>query len=338
MQRFIFPFLSTTFICLILSSLFACSSPKHQPVSTTRVTPSLNNNVAIMADGYLLPLNIFLANNAKASLIALHGFNDYRNAFTPLCTYLAKHNVHCYAYDQRGFGETQHRGLWPYENTLQNDLATMIKLIKDKHPDLPLYIIGESMGGAVVLTTFAKPNTPHVTGISLLAPAVWARHTQPWYQRLALWLTVRIAPGWKPTAKGFERVASDNDAMLRELSKDPLVIKATRVDAIYGLTNLMDQALAATKEVSAKGIVFYGEKDELITKQPTCEMLANISANKINNLRFVLYKNGYHMLSRDLQANKVYQDLITWIDDAGQPLNAELGINNNEWQSLYCSK
>lgn len=290
-----------------------------------------------MGDGYRLPLSIYLANNPKASLIALHGFNDYRNAFTPLCTYLAEHNVHCYAYDQRGFGETQHKGLWPHEGLLQNDLVTMIKLIKDIHPDLPLYIIGESMGGAVVMTTFAKLNAPHVAGISLLAPAVWARHTQPWYQRLALWLTVRIAPGWKPTAKGFERVVSDNDDILKELSKDPLVIKATRVDAIYGLTNLMDQALAAAKEVSAKGIVFYGEKDELITKQPTCEMLANIAENKINNLRFVLYKNGYHLLNRDLQAKNVYQDLVRWIGDADQPLSAELGINNNEWQSLYCN-
>ena len=290
-----------------------------------------------MADGYRLPLDTYLANNPKTSLIALHGFNDYRNAFAPLCTYLSEHNVNCYAYDQRGFGETQHRGLWPHEDALQNDLATMIKLIKDKHPDLPLYIIGESMGGAVVMTTFAKPNAPQVAGISLLAPAVWARHTQPWYQRLALWLTVRIAPAWKPTAKGFERVVSDNDNMLKELSKDPLVIKATRIDAIYGLTNLMDQALAAAKGVSAKGIVFYGDKDELITKQPTCEMLANIAENKINNMRFVLYKNGYHMLSRDLQANNVYQDLITWIDDADQPLNTELSLNNNEWKNLYCN-
>jgi len=336
MQHFMLRFLSATFICLILFSLFACSSPKHQPVSTIRVTPSLNNNVAIMADGYRLPLNAFLAGNPKASLITLHGFNDYRNAFTPLCTYLSEHNVHCYAYDQRGFGETQHRGLWPYENTLQNDLATMIKLIKDKHPDLPLYIIGESMGGAVVMTTFTKPNAPHVAGISLLAPAVWARHTQPWYQRLALWLTVRIAPGWKPTAKGFERVVSDNDNMLKELSKDPLVIKATRVDAIYGLTNLMDQALAAAKEISVKGIVFYGEKDELITKQPTCEMLANIAANKANNLRFVLYENGYHMLSRDLQAENLYQDLIVWINKVEQPLSEELSLTNGAWENQYC--
>ena len=335
MQRFIFRFLSATAITLSLLSLFSCSSPKHHPLSTISITPSLNDSSAIMADGYRLPINAYRAGNAKATLIALHGFNDYRNAFTPLCAYLSERNVHCYAYDQRGFGATEHRGLWPGEGILQKDLLTMTKLVKDKHPDLPLYVIGESMGGAVVMTTFANADAPHVAGIGLLAPAIWARHTQPWYQRLALWLSVRIAPGWKPTGKGFERIVSDNNDMLRELSKDPLVIKATRVDAVYGLTNLMDQALASTKEFSAQGIMFYGDKDELITKQPTCEMLANIADEK-NNFRFVLYENGYHMLSRDLQAQHVYQDLITWVSDTGQRLDEELNMNNGEWRHRYC--
>ncbi len=328
-------FLSATTIALLLVTLFACASPKVQPRLSDRVTASLHDTGAIMADGYRLAVDTYLADNASAAIITLHGFNDYRNAFAPLCAYLSAHSIHCYAYDQRGFGSTRYRGLWPGEDILQKDLLTMTKLVKDKHPHLPLYVIGESMGGAVVMTTFANTDAEHVAGIGLLAPAIWARHTQPWYQRLALWLSVRIAPGWKPTGKGFERIVSDNNDMLRELSQDPLVIKATRVDAVYGLTNLMDDALAAAKDISAPGIVFYGDKDELITKQPTCEMLANIAKGK-NDLRFVLYQNGYHMLSRDLQAEHVYQDLITWISDPDKRLDEELGIDNGEWQHNYC--
>ena len=322
-------------ISLILLVLFACSSPTYQPVSTHFVSASLDDHSAIMADGYRLPVSRYLSNNAKAVVIALHGFNDYRNAFSPLCSYLAERNINCYSYDQRGFGETQHRGLWPSNGELQSDLITLSKLIKRKHPDLPLYVIGESMGGAVVMTTFAENNLPHVDGIALLAPAVWARHTQPWYQQLALWLSVRVAPGWKPTGEGFERTVTDNIDMLRALSRDPLVIKETRVDAIYGLTNLMDEALESAKNIAVRGIILYGDKDDLIGKTPTCEMLANIATSS-GDWRFVLYKNGYHMLNRDLQAENVYQDLIQWIDNSPQPLDEELDLKNGEWQYAYC--
>ncbi|NOX28402.1 MAG: alpha/beta hydrolase [Gammaproteobacteria bacterium] len=333
----VFKILFTTATLLILLS--ACSSPKHQPISTLTLIPSLSDDIAIMSDGYQLPLNRYIAEKPKATIIALHGFNDYRNAFTPLCHYLSNNNINCYTYDQRGFGETKHRGLWPKKGALQNDLITMTQLIKEKHPKLPLYVIGESMGGAVIMTAFADKQVTHVEGIGLLAPAVWARHTQPWYQQLALWITVRIAPGWKPTGKGFEKIVSDNNEMLKELSKDPLVIKGTRIDTIYGLTNLMDQALESAKTLSEKGVIFYGRKDELITKKPTCEMLGNITSNEnnlSNNWRFVLYEEGYHMLSRDLQAETVYQDLITWINNTTQSLSEELSLSNGQWRTQYC--
>ncbi len=321
------------FLSVLLAS--ACSAPQYQPISKTQQTPYLSEHSAVMSDGYRLTLNQHKANQPKAVIIALHGFNDYRNAFTPLCDYLSERQIHCIRYDQRGFGETEHRGLWPRNNELQHDLATLTKLVKQQYPNLPLYVIGESMGGAVVLTTFAEHALPHVEGIAALAPAVWARHTQPWYQRLALWLTVRIAPGWKPTGKGFERVVTDNYDMLRALSKDPLVIKGTRIDTLHGLNNLMDKALQAAKRISTKGLILYGDKDELITKKPTCRLLAN--AKKVdNNWRFVLYSQGYHMLSRDLQAENVYKDLISWIDNPGSRFKEELSLQNDEWQTDYC--
>ena len=326
---------ATFSLIFMVLSLYACSSRQHPPISTLNIAPSLNQDAAVMADGYRLPINAFYADNPKAAAIALHGFNDYRNAFTPLCRYLSERNIHCYAYDQRGFGETEYRGLWPNDGVLQNDLATMTELIKKKHPTLPIYIIGESMGGAVAMTTFANSNAPDVAGISLLAPAVWAPHTQPWYYRAALWLMVRIAPGWKPESKRFSVTVSDNNEMLKALSTDPLTIKETRVDTVSGLIHLMDQAFTSAKDISTKGIIFYGDKDELITKLATCGMLKNIARNK-HDWHFVVYENGYHMLSRDLQAENVYQDLIAWISDDDQPPAEELSVSDAEPGNFYC--
>jgi len=49
----------------------------------------------------------------KAVILALHGFNDYANAFDGPGEIWAKEGIVTYAYDQRGFGAAPERGLWP---------------------------------------------------------------------------------------------------------------------------------------------------------------------------------------------------------------------------------
>src|SRR3546814_15118199 len=78
-------------------------------------------------------------------------FNDYSNAFADSGPALAAQGLEVYASDQRGFGEAPHRGLWPGVEALPGDLTTAAGLLRQRHPDLPLYLLGESMGGAVVL-------------------------------------------------------------------------------------------------------------------------------------------------------------------------------------------
>ena len=49
----------------------------------------------------------------RAVILALHGFNDYSNAFEGPGEVWAGHGIATYAYDQRGFGAAPERGLWP---------------------------------------------------------------------------------------------------------------------------------------------------------------------------------------------------------------------------------
>ena len=71
-------------------------------------------------------------------------------------------------------------------------------------------------------------------------------------------------PGLTLTGRGLKIKPSDNIAMLRALSRDPLVIKETRVDTIYGLVDLMDAALASAPLLDVPLLVMYGAKDEIV--------------------------------------------------------------------------
>jgi alpha-beta hydrolase superfamily lysophospholipase len=176
------------------------------------------------------------------------------------------------------------------------------------------------MGGAVATLTVTGRDAPEVDGVILSAPAVWGWSTMPWYQTAALWLTAHTLPGMTLTGQGLGIIPSDNVEMLRALSGDPLVIKKTRVDAVFGLVNLMDEALAAAPKLDHHALILYGERDELVPKEPIRQFLADLPATGEASRRVAIYENGYHMLLRDLQAETVWTDIAAWITDREQPL------------------
>jgi alpha-beta hydrolase superfamily lysophospholipase len=142
---------------------------------------------------------------------------------------------------------------------------------------------------------------------------VWGWQVMPWWQTVPLKLLAHTLPGMTLTGEGLDIKPSDNKDMLLALGKDPLIIKKTRVDAIYGLTDLMEAALVNSAKLNMKALILYGEHDEIIPPEAFCKMLVNLPDQMASDWRLVLYQNGYHMLSRDLQGEVVIQDMITWI-------------------------
>jgi acylglycerol lipase len=170
------------------------------------------------------------------------------------------------------------------------------------------------MGGAVVMTAMSQSNPPPADGIILSAPAIWARSTMPWYQSSLLWTLAHTVPWMTLTGKGVVKVqASDNIEMLKALGRDPLMIRGSRVESLYGLTDLMDEAFASAKSLHSKTLLLYGEKDEIIPRQPTLHFLKDWLAEESEHKQIAFYEQGYHMLLRDLNAIIAWQDIVAWI-------------------------
>ena len=246
----------------------------------------------------------------EAVVLALHGFNDYSNAFQAFADFAAGRGVAVHAYDQRGFGANRDAGLWPGVDRLVADLRAAIDRLRAIHGDTPLYVLGESMGGAVAIEAAATGAPLPIDGLILAAPAVWGGDQFNLLYRAALWLASTIAPGWKLTGRGLDILPSDNIEMLKALSADPLVIKGTRVDAIAGLVRLMDRALADLGRIDQKVLVLIGEQDQIV---PAGAFAALRQRLRSEDCTLITYPKGYHMLLRDRQRQVVFEDVLAWI-------------------------
>jgi acylglycerol lipase len=312
-------FMSRSLVAFALAAalLAGCAHPEPPPEPpTVPRAPDLTLNTVYTDDGAELPLRSFLpAGKPRAALVALHGFNDYSNAFSEPGLYFMRHGIALYAYDQRGFGDAPDRGRWVGQRRLVADLKLVVALVRAHQPGVPVYLLGESMGGALVMVAMAEPDPPPVDGVILVAPAVRGRLTLSGLERAVLDVTSTLIPWFTVTGEGLNVLPSDNFTMLRQLSRDRSMIVHTRLDAVHGLVDLMDAALAAAPRLTARALILTGERDEVVTPLPTCLMLARLPPRPPGAWRSLLYPLGYHMLLRDQDADMVLGDIDRWIVD-----------------------
>lgn len=278
----------------------------------------LEPDAFVTRDGLRLPVRHWDADHPRAVIIALHGMSDYSNAFAMPGPWWAERGITTIAYDQRSFGQSPNPGVWPGSDALRRDLDDIVDAVRAKYPNVPVYGLGESMGGSVVLSALATDHPPHVDGVILVAPAVWSRNDMPALYRGALWLTARTLPGIKLSGRGLNIWASDNIPMLRALAHDPLFQHETRADSVYGLVNLMDEARQAPDRLGPNPppiLIVYGAKDQIIPAAPTEAVIASLGARAVSKK----YEYGYHMLLRDLSAQLVWADVAAWVETGKLP-------------------
>ncbi len=307
-------------LALVLGA--AACAPVIIPAGPPTREPALLESALRCADGAELPLHAWLPEEGepRAVILALHGFNDYGRFFEAPGRFLAARGIASYAYDQRSFGGAPNRGIWPGVPALVDDLRTAVRLVRQRHPEAPLFLLGESMGGAVALVAATGAEPPPVDGLILAAPAVRGRATMPWPQRAALWIAAHTAPETRVSGRGLGIRPSDNREMLVSLGQDPRVIKETRIDTLWGLVALMDAAVEAADRLDAPTLILYGDRDEIITGEPFRHFLARLSDEGRERRRVAVYDTGHHMLLRDLQAERVWTDIVAWAFDGGAPL------------------
>ncbi len=291
---------------LILLGIAGCAPMVVMPGSMS-IPVQLQAEAIIASDGHRLLLTRYDApGDPKAVIIALHGFNDYARHFDLAAPYWAERGIATFAYDQRGFGRGTDAGLWADSTTMIQDARQVTSALRERYPHTRIILLGVSMGGAVAVS--AAQSGIEADGLVLVAPALWGwRVMNPFFQ-ISLWLSAHLAPDWTLTGRGLGRKPSDNVPFLRRMGRDPFVIKQTRVDAVYGLTGLMDRALGAPEKINLTTLILFGDDDQIVPESPVRELAEKITAP----CRFTYVLGGYHMLLVDLAAKRSWDEIATF--------------------------
>lgn len=250
--------------------------------------------------------------NVEKIILMCHGFQCHSDLYYVLADYFFDKNILICAMDQRGHGRTSGiRGHLDSFDLVYQDMRLLIHLMKRKFPNVPLYLMGESMGGLTILN-FAAQFPQEVEGILALVPGIRQRLFSSLRYLLFIASFLKYVP-----LKIFIKLPSDYNnptyfsAFNDYDSHDILHANPVSLGMLFNLLNLFHTTLPNIKNKILKPILIcQGTGDKLLDPYGAYELYQHISFPD-KTLQF--YRNANHSLLMDQNAQKIYSDIYLWL-------------------------
>nr|WP_274389827.1 alpha/beta fold hydrolase [Azospirillum doebereinerae] len=331
----------TGFAVLLLAALAACVPTRSPPASSAASAPAvpaapaaapyilgaaLGADTLTADDGVSLPLHSWTADEpVRAVVVAVHGMNDYGNVFDRPARLWEKAGITTYALDQRGFGQAVRRGRWYGGDRMAGDVLVLARLARARHPGIPVFLLGESMGGAVAVLAAARAEPGLLSGLVLSAPAIWGVGARAAVVRAASVVMGALAPGWTAPPLSTKNASTDDPVALKRIREDKLIIHQTRFDTLAGIVDLMGDAQAGAAKVTLPTLLLLGDLDGHVPRDGIAALLRRMTTKSSPGPKLAFYEGGRHLLMRSLNGDRVSADIASWVlaPDAPLPSGAD---------------
>jgi alpha-beta hydrolase superfamily lysophospholipase len=261
-------------------------------------------------------------NSVHDFVVCIHALGLSPSAYKPLARELAANGVDGCAINIRGFGphrRTKGQSRLDLVETT-DDITKLLRAIKVSYPDYRLFLLGESMGGALALRVAAK-NPDLITGVIASAPGF------------------RLHRISSTAVKGiFEVITSYGDlpgpagkAVIKQTTQDPVLASHILTDPTYRLRLTVGEAakyvhfISRTPDFSSKlktpVLLIHGLHDRLANVNGTAQIFSRIPTDQ---KEFIVDARGEHLLLEEGQYSpQLLKIVLQWLKQPEKSLHSE---------------
>lgn len=250
------------------------------------------------------------AKRPKAILLVTHGFAEHSGRYINLVNYFVPKDYAVYSLDHRGHGKSE--GLRGYVERFSyylDDLKTFFDIVRGKHSDAKIFIVGHSMGGTIA-TAYAVHHQDEFDGLILSGAGLKAAISVS----LALIVAARTFSLLLPKMgiAVFEASAISQDkAVVDAYVTDPLVYRG-KVRARLGaeLVKMMQKLPHQMPKIVLPILIMHGTVDRLSDPKGS-EVLYERVSSRDKTLK--LYDGFYHEIFNEPGRKQVFKDMEAWL-------------------------
>jgi acylglycerol lipase len=302
--------LGVLFVALL--AMGACAPPTLQarppPVPTT-ADPAHETGFFVGTGGVkLFEQSWHPAAPARAVVVIHHGLKSHSDDYGEFARRLVALGYSVYAYDMRGHGRSEgmRASLDDFEDLI-DDLSTFMGRVRAREPGRPVFLVGHSVGGAVV-TLFTLARRPALAGLVLLAPAL--RVDRPPLLAAASPLAATLTPSF-PAVDVPDEAFSRDPARRAEMAQDPLIYHPAGPARTAGaLLHALERVWAHADELDVPLLALHGTADQATDPRGSAEIVRRAHTQ---DRTLLLYRGLYHDLFHEPERDQVMKDVIDWL-------------------------
>lgn len=245
---------------------------------------------------------------AQRIVLVVHGYAEYAARYAHLAERLSADGAVVYGQDHVGHGRSEgERALIEDFGDVVADLRTLFEIAVAEHPNVPVVMIGHSMGG-LLTSRFAQQHAGDLAGIALLGAVIG-----DWY-----WARDALAePELPPATTDFSGMSRDADEVAAYAS-DPLIYRGRYKRPLLEAEMVALDEFQANVDALTMPVLFcHGDDDPFVDYRTS---LAAVESMPSSDKTIRIYEGARHELVNEINRDEVIDDIASFVARVTEPV------------------
>lgn len=244
----------------------------------------------------------------RGVIIYIHGHGDHSGGFEEVNKILTDEGYHVYSFDLRGHGKSPGtRGYIKKWEEYREDLHAFRLIVDGEHKDLPLFMIGHSLGGMIGLE-YTLHYGDGLAGLVTIAPAV--AFNPSFFEKILINVVSVIKPDHVvENSDNYLQLTADSER-IQKLQKDQLRHNKVTPGLGRSMMKTVTKLNRMASQIDVPFLMQFGDKDNIISPKSMKEFFEKVGSK---DKKMVIYPNMRHRPFDDVERDQFQKDLLEWL-------------------------
>jgi alpha-beta hydrolase superfamily lysophospholipase len=262
-------------------------------------------------DGSELFFQTWSKTSPAAVILGIHGLGEHSDCYNLLAEGLSESPFQLFMSDLRGHGRsTGSRGVGSIDDYVL-DIKLFHSLVKNRFKNLPLYFLGHSMGGLILLKFLIRNGDLGASGAVLSSPLLGVYEKLAAFKQKSAGILSKITPNLTLSNEiPFEKL-SHYKKVVESYANDPWRHDRISAKLFIGMLESMDYAFNQVDKIKLPILMQQSGDDMIVSQKRAEEFFEKLT---MKDKTQIVYDGYYHEIYNEVWRDKPFTDLKKWLE------------------------